>query len=86
MLRLAERRERVRARRAASSEKKAAELMNNAIDFNVEVAIDQPARSPSCAKEHISGYLLCHCHIEYKWNLHVLHPFLPCKFLYSLKN
>ena len=29
--------------------KEAAECMNNTIDFNVEVAIDQPACSPSCA-------------------------------------
>ena len=37
-IRLAKRRERDRARRAASSEKKkAAELMNNTIDFNVEI-------------------------------------------------
>ena len=36
-LRLAKIRERVRARRAASSEKKGAELMNNTIDFNVGI-------------------------------------------------
>ena len=36
-LRLAIRRERDRARRAASSEKNPAELMNNTIDFNVEI-------------------------------------------------
>ena len=36
-LRLAKRRERDRARRVAFSEKKAVELMNNTIDFNVEI-------------------------------------------------
>ena len=45
-LRLAKRRERDRARRAASSEikKRAAELMNNTIDFNVEIYTSQLAR------------------------------------------